>query len=186
MDLLERAIWLSIGGVVGFVLGYIVRSLHEIKETVTEVDNIVKGQDSDARSKTEDGLLRRPLLLDFVLLIVVAFTVWASFQTAYVNNRLNNTIACITEQNVEYAKALSARDVAVSSGVQSEIDLWTTYERLYKIAKSNPKKIPVLQERLSKAIAKHKGRLEVTQERRHEYPYPRPNILLSCDESDHS
>jgi hypothetical protein len=183
MDLWDRFLWLAIGCFIGFVLGYIVRSLQEIKARVEHVEETVT-ENEPKKSKwdrNDDGLLRHPLLLDLVLLIVVGMTVFASFATAKVNNELQEVLACNTEFNNEQAVALRSRDRAVSNGIQSEIELWRRYERLYKKAKEYPERIPALQEKLNRAIIQHRKALQTIQVSRELYDYANPNILQDCE-----
>ena len=176
MDFDERLGWLVLGGLIGFTLGYVVRYLQEIKEELDVVEKAV------THSKNEDGFARKPLILDIVLLAVVAMTVWASFQTAMVNNRLEHTIECITRYNTYQGKAVAHRDHAIEAGTDSEIKLWTQYGELYAQAKKDPSKIPQAQEKLNEAIAAHRDSLVELQERRDEFPYAPPNVLENCQD----
>lgn len=174
MDFDERLGWLVLGCLIGFTLGYVVRYLQEIKEELKVVEKAV------TRSKNEDGLTRKPLILDIVLLVVVAMTVWASFQTAAVNSRLEHTIECITNYNTYQGRAVAHRDHAIESGTDSEIRLWTQYGELYAQAKKDPSKIADAQAKLAQAIRAHRDSLIELQERRDEFPYAPPNVLENC------
>lgn len=84
MDLLERAIFLLIGGGVGFILGYIVARLREIKEEVDEVLDIEKGKASRARG--EEGFMRVPLVADIMYLTVLALVLYGVYLSIQASN----------------------------------------------------------------------------------------------------
>jgi len=179
MDLMDRLMWLLLGCLIGFVLGYIVRSLQDIKEKVDEIDEVV----TDAPSKwepNERGFMRLPRFAELSLLLVIALTVWASFATARVNAQLNNTIDCITNYNVHQSTALKLRDKSIRAGTSSEIQLWTEYGKLYALAEKDPSTIPAAQKKLSQAVAAHRDSLTDIQSVREAYPYAQPDILKNC------
>lgn len=187
MDLLDRLILFSAGGAIGFVLGYIVARLREIKNEVGKVLDIEQNKpDSETgpASRDERGEIKRPHhVATIALFCVLLVTAWAAIATGKVNSELDHTLTCLTKYNSDLGRSLSSRDAAVQSGTQSEIDLWTKYQKLYDIAKSNPKKIPVVQEKLNKAILEHRDDLIETQRIRQMNPYPDPDILKNCKEN---
>lgn len=174
-----------IGASVGFILGYIVARLRTIEKKVDavqfevhETDVLVK------RSRDEEGAMKRPRLSQVGLALVVLLVVWASFMTGKTNADLDHSMTCVTVHNVKLGRSLTSRDSATRAGTNSEIDLWTLYERLYKIATSDPKKIPVVQDRLNKAIIQHRDNLRRLQKIRTRHPYPKPNVLINCKETN--
>lgn len=187
MDLYERVVFLIIGGAVGFILGYIVARLREIKEEVDEVLSYEKRDHEgiDDENRGERGAVRLPSFGTVALILVLSLTVWASFQTARVNSELDRTLRCLTEYNTSLGEALRGRDDAIQSGTQSEIDLWTLYEDLYVEAqevKEDPVQLEKLQMELNKAIVKYRDDLIVLQKARQVRPYPEPDIAAECEE----
>jgi hypothetical protein len=183
-DLLDRVIFFAFGAGVGFVLGYIVARLREIKTELDEVLYIEKQKpDAPKVVRDEKGEVKRPSMTSVGLVLVVVITVWAAFQTGKVNGELDNTITCSTQYNTHLGRALRTRDAAIRAGTQSEIDLWTKYAELYAIAKSNPKRIPALQDALNRAIRSHRENLIELQNTRESHPYPDPDILQNCKEN---
>jgi hypothetical protein len=176
MDLLERAIFILIGGGIGFVLGYITAQLRKIEEDVTEVLDI------EHNKKSESGKMRRPSMTQLGLFLVVLLTVYASFQAAWANEELDRTVTCVVVYNEDQGNALDGRDKAVKDGVQSEIDLWLSYEKLYKLATSDPSKTQQVQEQLNKDIIEHRKELQEVQKTRNANPYPDPNFITTCKE----
>lgn len=184
MDLLDRLIFFAIGAAIGFVLGYIVALIRTIRNEVGKVlDETQKPESDDESSRDERGEVKRPHATTVGLILVLIVTAWAAFATGKVNGELDRTLTCLTQYNSHLGRSLKSRDKAVQSGTQSEIDLWTKYGRLYDIAKSNPKKIPVVQEQLNKAIMDHRDDLIETQRIRQQHPYPDADILKNCKEN---
>lgn len=186
MDYTDRILWLLLGCFIGFVLGYIVRSLQEIKEEVDEIIELEKDRLPNKKrslKKDERGTMK-PRVSHLALFLVVGMSVWASFQTAYVNQQLKHTSECMTQYNTRLGLALSSRDSAIKAGTASEINLWTQYGQLYKQAKAHPKRLPALQEQLNDAITNHRVSLIELQETRYDNPYPDPDVLKECKENE--
>lgn len=182
MDLLDRIIFFAFGCGVGFALGFVVARLREIRDGVGEVLDIEKHKSDDPK-RDEQGEVKRPSATHIGLIFVLLITVWAAFMTGRVNGELDRTLTCLTQYNNHLGRSLASRDAAVQAGTQSEIDLWTKYGELYALAKSNPKKIPVVQEQLNRAIRDHRNDLMLTQRIRQQHPYPDPDILKNCKEN---
>lgn len=183
MDLADRLLWMAVGGALGFVLGYIVRSLKDIRKRVEHMEDVVTNDEpAQGKHRGEDGFMQNRIVADVMVLLVVLLSVFASFQTAKVNSELEHTLDCISQYNSDYGGAIKSRDQAIKDGTQSEINLWLRYEGLYKQAQKDPKKIPALQEKLNKAIKNHRASLEKLQKTREAFPYPNPNILENCEE----
>lgn len=175
MNLVERAIFLAIGGGLGFILGYIVARLREIKE---ELDDVAEYQHKhDERGSFEWSFV------NIALLVVLVVVVVASFSSQRVSNKVDHSMTCITKYNVHQGEALGSRDRAIKAGTASEIALWTKYAELYALAKADPTKIPLAQEALNKAVLSHRDALVETQETRSEHPYPNPDVLKDCKEN---
>lgn len=186
MDFWDRILWLAIGCFIGFVLGYIVRSLHYIKETVDHVDEIVvnEAETKPKHVRGDNGFMRHPIAADLAIFLVVGLTVWAALSTSKVNAELQRTLECITNYNVRQSQALEFRDNAVKAGTQLEIDLWSGYVKLYKVAKKDPSKIPDLQDQLNNYIKDYRDSLIELQETRDDFPYANPDVLQNCSEEN--
>jgi hypothetical protein len=151
METSERIGWILLGCVIGFVLGYVVRALKDIEEKVHHVEEVVN-EDHQLLHRDEDGLARYPLIMNTLLLLVVLLTVWAAISTGRVNNQLEKTLTCLEQYNTRQGLALKSRDESIKTNSKAEIALWTQYNRLYKLAKSDPTKIPVVQDQLNAII----------------------------------
>ena len=99
----ERLEWLILGCLIGFVLGYIVRTLRDIKEELDEVDEIVK-QDHHIENQ-ERGSIHTPTAAGVMLIVVVLITVWAAFASQKASNEVKSTqdqLARVTQCNKDY------------------------------------------------------------------------------------
>lgn len=180
MALIERIVYLLIGGGIGFILGYIAAHLRAIetkvdavKKEVHDVDEII------ARKRDDRGLASfQNIALTFVVLV----TAIAAFSTSYVNKRLNNTVECVVKYSTGQAEALKSRDRAIVEATNREIRLWGLYDTLVRRAKSHPSEIEKLQEELNTAIREYRYGLITTQKTRESYKYPAPDIIRDCKE----
>jgi hypothetical protein len=103
MDWSERLEWLILGCIIGFIMGYIVRTLREIKEELDEVDEIVKGE--HGIEGKQRGSIHTPTLAGFMLICVVAITAWAAFASQSASNEVKKTqdqLARVTICNKQY------------------------------------------------------------------------------------
>lgn len=99
----ERLEWLMLGCLIGFILGYIVRTLREIKEELDEVDDIVKAD--HGLPKSDRGSIHAPTAAGVMLIVVVLITAWAAFASQKASNEVQNTqdqLARVTGCNKDY------------------------------------------------------------------------------------
>lgn len=136
MDWNERLGWLVLGMLAGFVLGYIVRSLREIKEELDEVKDLEKEHirehhDEELPERGEQGLTRKPVLLDIVLLLVVLLTAYAAFSSQKNSNDLEenykaDTIArcqsAVDSRNVQRSTVDAIYNLAIGFAAKSKGD----------------------------------------------------------------
>lgn len=106
----QRLTYLIIGCVIGFILGYIVRSIREIKDRVEEVDEHV------LKAKKDDGFIQTRLATNIGLILVVAFTLWAAISSQLASNKVKDTqheqdnlTACNQTYQLQTINALNAR-----------------------------------------------------------------------------
>lgn len=105
----DRLFWFLLGCLVGMVIGYVVRSLREIKDKVDQVDkHITEGPPNDEGSVTRQGLR------DGLLLLVVAMVVWASISSQLNSNKvsdqqdkLNSQQTTLTQQQAKIAELVT-------------------------------------------------------------------------------
>jgi hypothetical protein len=109
MDLLERAIFLAIGGGIGFILGYIVARLRDIKEEVDEVLMIEKEKHGmpTRRKKDEDGFMRIPVIADVAYLLALTLILLGLWGMNNIADDLQESTSCNTEYLKSQAEFLS-------------------------------------------------------------------------------
>lgn len=186
MDLIERIIFFAIGGGVGFILGYVVARLQTIeskvdavKSEVHEVDVIVKHE------RDEEGSIRFPSITAMMLVLVVLITAYAAFSASRANEKLEDTVDCLTRFNTVQNRALTARDQAIQQSAQAEINLWGLYNELYKegeLPNTSSDRLEEIQDTLADAIRQYRLKLIDTQEARDDYDYGHPDVLKNCRE----
>lgn len=141
MSLDERIGWLLLGCMIGFALGYIVRSLREIKEEIQEVDKTVK------RARNEEGFMRNPIVADVALLLVIVLTVWAAFASQKASNDIQDTqdrIARVTICNQQYLsktiRALNDRTEKFGFQAQANLELQKAQAAMLSVLTAKPPK----------------------------------------------
>jgi len=183
MDLAERVLLFCIGCGVGFILGFVVARLRTIEikldivqTEVHEVDEIMK------HNRDEDGSGRMPDFEHVMLILVLVIVVLAAFSTSRVNNRLDETVTCLTDYNTNQVEVLDARDDSVTRATDAEIALWKRYEALFVEAKTiPPDELPRLRNEINGAIITYRKQLERTQQTRAEYEYDDPDVYKDCE-----
>lgn len=91
MDWSDRLLWF----VVGLVIGYVIRLLQDIRREVHEVDEIVT-----KREKNEDGFVRVPFVLDVMLIILFAATMYSVLRVEVSVDRSNHAVAQLEADRV--------------------------------------------------------------------------------------
>jgi hypothetical protein len=100
----SRVGWWVLGCVIGFIVGYIVRSLREINAKVDEVKDHVAKKDPD-----DDGVTRRDIINNIALFLVVLLTIWAAFTSQQTSNSERATVSCTEKFLAKTIIALNAR-----------------------------------------------------------------------------
>lgn len=186
MELTERAIYMLIGGAMGFVAGYIVRYLREIKEKVDKVGEIVERDNRDER-----GFVRFPIIADIALLAVVVLTVWAAFSSQRASNDVQNTqdrITRITYCNQQFLsktiKALNERTTYSRDQAAANVELQKAQAEFIRLILHKP---PYTAERRERALQEYFQALTSfvmlnaqTEIKADTYPYPTNEELADC------
>ena len=205
MDLFERAIFFIIGAGVGFILGFIVARLREIKEELDEVDECVKHCHLDhdhiptgkrnARVRDDRGFMRIPLLAEAMLLLVLGITVYAAFASQRASNQVEASqerIATVTQCNQvflnETIEALNARTEFSTEQARSNVELQRSQSKFLAILLLVP---PASEERQADALAEYFDNLTEfvalstrTANTADNNPYPTVEELNSCLNQD--
>lgn len=122
-----RILYLLLGCVIGFIVGYIVRSLREKNETVEEVDEpmIIK-----LPGTKEGGLIQSRLGTNLALFLVVALVAWAAFSSQVASNKVRDSqkeqdlsVTCTETFLASTISALNARTSNSQDQTQANVDL---------------------------------------------------------------
>lgn len=189
MSWTERLAWLSLGCFLGFVLGYIVRSLREIKEEVEEIDGIVK--EKRRHTREDDGFSRYPLMWDVVLLVVVILTAWGAFSSAKASNDAQDSqhqVAVVTTCNQEFLaktiRALNIRTNSVQSRADANLELQKAQSEFFSLLLRKPPESEVVRSQAAedylnalKDFVRESGQAETTGT---SFPYPTNEELSKC------
>lgn len=150
----ERIILLFIGCCVGFVLGYLVKTVRCIQQNVEGMTNVntINDNSTNRTGSNDSGIIRRPLLYDIVLFGIIAITVWAAITSQSASNKVQNTqdeqsitqaqLAKITDCNKEYLKqtvsALNERSTYTLQATQANVVLQNTAARFFTLVLKEP------------------------------------------------
>lgn len=125
MDLTDRVLLLMVGGVIGFILGYIVRSLREIKEELDEVDDLVKKQQHG-----DEGFMQVRIVADVMMLVVLCLTVYAAVVSGIAaeesrdsQDQLEKVTDCNTEFQSKTITALNERTTYSTEAAAANVEL---------------------------------------------------------------
>jgi len=127
MSLDERLLWLLVGCVIGFFLGYFVRTLREIKEELGDVDERLK-KEASPRKKNDRGSIRDTIVMELGLLLVVLITIYAAFSSQKASNEVHDqqkqqarVISCTNEYLVKTISALNERTTYSQDSVDANV-----------------------------------------------------------------
>lgn len=147
----DRLQSLLLGMVIGFVLGYLVRLVRDIKEELDEVDDIVKrelgpnGRDHAQRDRGEGGFMRIPWAANTAILLVVGLTAYASFVSQKASNdsqksqdRIETVTYCNLAVTAEALNALNERSTFTKRQVDANISLQTDFAKFFNLLLHQP------------------------------------------------
>lgn len=195
MSLDERIGWILLG----MAIGYILRTLQEVKKEVHEVDETLK------RNKNEKGFMRNPLIADFAILMALGLCVFGAVATQVTNNRLEATVAqlednqkndrstreglvqitvCTQDFLSKTIVALNERTEYTQKRTNANVELQRAqYEFLQSMLVGEPSEPRVAREALSLYISKLENFNKVSsqnKEKTQEYAYPTKEELNEC------
>ncbi len=194
MSLDDRLGFLLLGCFIGFVLGYIVRSLRDIKEELDEVDEIVKRD----RGERDRGAISLRLVEQIALVVVLIVVAWAAFASQQANNAIDKQqqgyedqqafIARISTCNKVYLskalEALNERTTYSEAQVNSNVDLQTSFATLLGTLLHKP---PYSDRKRNRATQQYYHDLtnyvsiaDKTKQKVQENPFPTDKALDDC------
>lgn len=201
MELSERLEWLLLGAAIGFILGYIVRTLREIQEELHEVDEIVT-----ERKRDESGF-KRPSLQNVALFLVIGLVAFSAFQSQRSSNTSNETSKTVAAQQItlgsfqddlqhnetcnsqilfDVVKAITERTTYSSAQADANINLVKAQYHLITKAQDLALTPEEGQALFQAYVAQVKTFLKLakqTQNKQLQNPYPTPEDLTTCLQS---
>lgn len=193
MDIFERAIYLALGGAIGFIVGYITRSLRDIKEELDDVDQKVTRHENDQR-----GIVRWPLAANVALGLVLVLSVWASIASQISSNRANDAsdrsddavsrlstlVKCNGQVLDNLVDASNDRTTYSADQIQANVALQNSFSTLLGVLLHQP---PFDEARQEKAVSDYYSDLQTfvvtshkTADQVKANPYPVKDALGIC------
>lgn len=185
MMLTERLTYLLIGLALGFLAGYITRTLQKIERKVDDVDRIVK-------QRNEKGFMRVPLLADAFMLMIFAIMVFATFQTQAVNNDVKSTqesqrvtTKCTQQYLSKTIKALNERTEYTRQTAELNVELQQAQAEFLSLALSKPSaEVDQGLRRYVKSLTDFVDASARTREAQTMNPYPTEDEFSNCVNSE--
>lgn len=180
----ERFSYLVVGLAIGFVFGYMTRSLKKIERKVDDVDRIVKHRD-------ERGFMRFPWLADIAMLLVFAITVFAAFQSQKVSNEVQEAqrqqkqvIACTESYLTKTITALNERTEYTAAASAYNVELQKAQAAFLRLALIEP---PLPEDEIEDGLRDYFTSLTEfvdasarTRAKQLNFPYPTENEFANC------
>lgn len=198
MTLDERIIWLLLGVVIGLFMGYLTRTLRDIREGVKEVDSFLKTNSPPRRD--ESGAFKLPTWRGLAVFAAVAFTAIASFQSQAASNnadeslkradasqdQLEQVVSCIIVNQTNFLDAVNTRTTYTQSQAKANKKLQEAQKVFFGILLHIP---PYTQERRTEAAREYQIALDnfldaanASEKNAVITKYPLAEDLLSCIE----
>jgi len=148
----ERLLLLLLGGLVGFVLGYLVRLAQEIRVKVDEVDSIVKEDHDILRKHDESGFMTNRWIANISMLVVVTLALIATVVSQKASNdvvasqgqqdkiiaRQHLVISCFKNLFGEVLVSLNERSTYSQAMATANIDLQESQSKFFSILRHQP------------------------------------------------
>lgn len=186
MDYQERIGWLLFGMAIGFVAGYIVRALrelkedvHELKEELDEVDDIVKHQ-----FRGDDGFMSNRLVADIMMIVVLAMVLISTLVSIRASRTVEANADCSRDIFEKTIVALNERTTYAGAQADSNVELQRDQADFFSLLLKRP---PETEARRSEAAQEYLASLEEfvelsekTSSKIDNYPYPTNEELQAC------
>ena len=185
---------LLVGCVIGFILGYIVRSLREIKAKVEKVDEHIM----NTKPHGDDGFTTPGWLQNIALLVVVAITAWSAFASQHNSNTISSQsdsiqsqqdasdklVACNQQYLAATIAALNARTTFSQEQSAANVSLQKSLSNLVTLSLRTPPLGPEAARRVvvgfSDALKHFLDLSAKSADKVSENPYPTATGLLDC------
>lgn len=182
----ERLGWMLFGMAVGFVAGYIVRALrelkddvHEIKEELDEVDDIVK-----YKLHNDDGFMSNRLVADAMMIVVLVMVLISTVVSIRASRTVEANASCSRDIFEKTIIALNERTEYTSAQATANVDLQQDQKEFFALLLKKP---PEPEAKRSQAAQNYLSSLEKfvdlaskTAVKVDNYPYPTNEELQAC------
>lgn len=186
MDLADRVGMLILGGIIGFIAGYIVRSLREIKEELDEVDQIVK-----EKLNKDGGFMANRFVADIMMLIALLLVLGSVVSSINASNDASESLdkqeqstACTQQFLTKTIVALNDRTTYTANQAQSNVDLQKAQAEFLALILRRP---PYSEAKRTKAAQNYLSTLQEFVEVSNKNvstikanPYPTPQEFQDC------
>lgn len=141
----DRLQYLLLGMAIGFVLGYLVRLVRDIKEELDKVDEIVERELGGSDYDGEKGSIKLPHLRDVAIFLVVGLTAYAAFMSQKASNdssdaqdRIERVVYCNQSILSEALTVLNERSSYTKAAADANIDLQQSQSNFFSILLHRP------------------------------------------------
>ena len=139
MDFNDRLFYILLGSLIGFVAGYVVRTLQDIRDEMRSMNTNLR------RDRNEDGLLRYPVFANTLLFLVVVLTAYSAWASQHASNEVERTqarISAITQCNNDILSAtvaaLNERTTYTRNQSDANVDLQMAQAETLRILLREP------------------------------------------------
>lgn len=190
--------YLLIGCAIGFVLGYVVRSIRELKDKVEEVDKHVLGEDApenppegSLNNSYRRGFWRNDIATGVALFLVVALTAYAAFLSQKSSNavertqdRQEQTIKCTQQYLAVTINALNVRTTSSAEQAKANVELQKAFNVVVLASLHVPPytkaQARVIVQHYADALQKFLTTSSTQSSNTTKFPYPTPTDLIKC------
>lgn len=141
----DRLQYLLLGMAIGFVLGYLVRLVRDIKEELDEVDDVVKKLGNEDHERNQDGFVKVSWIANVALLLVVGLTAWASVVSQKASNDVKiaqesqkQAVYCANDVLGDALTVLNARSSYSNATAHSNVKLQKDFAKFFNLLLHQP------------------------------------------------
>jgi hypothetical protein len=185
----ERIGWMLLGMAVGFIAGYIVRSLrelredvHVVKEELHEVDGIVKHKLGERNG--DDGFMSNRYVADIGMIVVLVIVLASCVVSWTASNDVHTSTSCSRKFLAKTIVALNERTEFAGAQAESNVELQRAQQQFFELLLRKP---PETEARRSAAAQEYLKNLNEfialntkTADKVAQNPYPTNKQLQDC------
>lgn len=197
----DRLEWLLLGVLLGYFMGYVTRSLREIKEGVDKVEAFLRNKPRPAKKKADDGGVNRERFNQIMLLLVVVLTAFAAFRSQYAANQaehansithdnqaqLKRVVGCVIKNQTAYLNVVNERTEFTKDQALANKDLQKAQRVFFGVLLHIPpypptRRVDAAQD-YQNALDHYLNTAKAYEKNTQTAQYPTANDLLKCVDS---